>query len=211
MTRLIEKNQKSMEEDKLMNNKEYSSTASLIVSLIIVSILLVILISLWIIQSISKRILTITKEAEKIASREHTNTKPVDYTNDELRPIFNSLISVNESFREVTENANSVASGDYSVTLAPRSDKDLLGNALKKMTASLREMTAANEKHNWLSAGQNLLNEKLIGDQSIEELASNTVNFLCSYLDANIGAIYLLNEKGNNLQLGGQYAFLSPQ
>ena len=79
------------------------------------------------------------------------------------------------------------------------------------MTRSLRETTAANEKHNWLTAGQNQLNEKLIGDQSIEELATNTIGFLCAYLKANIGAVYLFNDEDKALVLNGQYAFVSPE
>jgi len=79
------------------------------------------------------------------------------------------------------------------------------------MTRSLRETTAANEKHNWLTSGQNQLNEKLVGDQSIEELASHTISFLCTYLKANIGAVYLFNAKDNELMLNGHYAFTSPK
>ncbi|MES2395587.1 MAG: response regulator [Bacteroidota bacterium] len=211
LERLVENNDRSMENTKIENNASYNATLSLIIALIIASVILSIIISYWIIQSISKRISVIAKEAEKIASREFTNDKLEDITNDELKPIFNALVSVNESFREVTENAIKVASGDIAVDLTPRSDKDSLGNALKKMTRSLRETTAANEKHNWLTAGQNQLNEKLSGEQSIEELANNTISFLCAYLKANIGAVYLLNEKDNALMLSGQYAFTSPK
>ena len=207
--KLIDKNEKSIQRDKEENNAAYNTALSLIIALIIAGIVLAVIISYWIIQSITKRISAIAKEAEKIASREFTNDKLEDNTNDELKPIFNSLISINESFREVTDNANNVASGDYAVDLAPRSDKDVLGNALKMMTRSLRETTAANEKHNWLTAGQNQLNEKLIGDQNIEELADNTISFLCDYLEAKIGAVYLFNDKENILMLSGQYAFLS--
>jgi|GEM_PF-3884599 len=116
---LIGTYEKSMENDKIENNANYNSALSLIIALIIASIILAIIISYWIIQSITKRISVIAKEAEKIASREFTNDKPEDNTNDELKPIFNSLISVNESFREVTESANNVASGDYEVDIIP--------------------------------------------------------------------------------------------
>jgi len=211
LERLIAKNEKSMVSDKEENNSSYSSALSLIIALIISSIIIAIIISYWIIQSITKRISVIAKEAEKIASREFTNDKLEDTTNDEFKTIFNSLVSVNESFREVTENAINVASGNYAVDLIPRSDKDTLGNSLKKMTRSLRETTAANEKHNWLTAGQNQLNEKLIGDQTTVELATNTISFLCTYLKANIGAIYLLDDKDKILALNGQYACLSSE
>lgn len=211
MERIITRNEKRMAEDKRISDENYTSSLNLIIVLIIAGLIILMIIAYWIVRGITKRISFIAKEAEKIASREFAGDKPEDKTKDELEPVFNSLINISESFREVTENANNVASGDYAVDFTPRSDKDTLGNALKKMTRSLRETTAANEKHNWLTAGQNQLNEKLIGDQSIEELATNTISFLCAYLKANIGAVYLFNDEDKALVLNGQYAFLSPE
>jgi CheY-like chemotaxis protein/signal transduction histidine kinase len=208
---LIQKNKRKMEEDKVQNQNDYLSSSNLIFLLIAASFLIAFIISYWIITSITKRISFIAKEAEKISSRENTNDKLEDATKDEMKPIFNSLISINESFREVADNANKVASGDYSVDLVPRSDKDLLGNALKKMTGSLRDTTAANMKHNWLTNGQNQLNEKLRGDQTEIELSENIITFLAHYLEANIGVIYLLDENSQTLQLSAQYAFSSFQ
>jgi CHASE3 domain sensor protein len=43
---------------------------------------------------------------------------------------------------------------------------------------------------NWLLTGYTELNGKLKGDQTIGELANNTITFLCNYLKANIGALY---------------------
>ncbi|MCK9402525.1 MAG: response regulator [Chitinophagaceae bacterium] len=211
MERIIIRNENRMAEDKRISDENYKSSLNLIIVLIIAGLIILMIIAYWIVRGITKRISFIAKEAEKIASREFAGDKPEDKTKDELEPVFNSLINISESFREVTENANSVASGDYTVDFTPRSDRDTLGNALKKMTGSLRETTAANEKHNWLTAGQNQLNEKLIGDQSIEELATNTISFLCAYLKANIGAVYLFNDEDKALVLNGQYAFVSPE
>jgi CheY-like chemotaxis protein len=211
LQRLIDKNERSVQQEKTENNRSYNAALSLMIILIILGILLAIIISYWITQVITKRISEIAKVAEKIASREFANDQPEDQTNDELKPIFNALISVNESFREVTAHANDVASGDYTIDITPRSDKDTLGIALKKMTRSLRETTAANVKLNWLTSGQNQLNEKLKGDQTIEELSNNTIGFLCTYLKANIGAVYQYNEHEKVLTLTGQYAFLAPR
>jgi CheY-like chemotaxis protein/signal transduction histidine kinase len=208
---LIQKNKRRMEEDKIQNHSDYLSSSNLIFSLIAASFIIAFIISYWIITTITKRISFIAKEAEKISSRENTNEKLEDATKDELKPIFNSLISINDSFREVADNANQVASGNYSVDLVPRSNKDILGNALKKMTGSLRDTTAANTKHNWLTNGQNQLNEKLRGDQTEVELSENIITFLANYLEANIGVIYLLDENSQTLQLSAQYAFSSFQ
>ncbi|MFV8373291.1 response regulator [Flavobacterium sp. LB2P74] len=62
---------------------------------------------------------------------------------------------------------------------------------------------------NWFLTGNSELNKKLIGDQSIAQLANSTISFLCTYLKANIGAVYLFNDKDNTLRLSGKFAFSS--
>jgi len=74
---------------------------------------------------------------------------------------------------------------------------------------TLKRAEAETTSKNWLLTGNTELNEKLIGDKSIEELANNTISFLCTYLKAQIGAVYLFNKKENALLLNGRYAFSS--
>jgi len=72
---------------------------------------------------------------------------------------------------------------------------------------TLKKAEAETASKNWLLTGNTDLNEKLIGDKSLEELANNTISFLCTYLKANIGSVYLFNKKENALILTGRYAF----
>jgi CheY-like chemotaxis protein len=211
LNKLVLKNKAGILKDKDQNEKNYNSALSMIIALIIASIIIAFIISFWIIQSITGRISKIAKEAEKIASREFGNDKLENKTDDELKPIFDSLVSVKESFREVTEKAILIASGNYTADMTALSEKDSLGNALNKMTSSLRESTEANEKQSWLIAGQNQLNIKLLGVQNVDTIADNIICFICTYLKANLGTVYLYNDKNNTLVLNGQYAFSSPQ
>ena len=211
LEKLVVKNENSMLNAKVENDQNYKAALGLIIALILASIVIAVLISYWIIQSITSRIAQIALEAEKIASREFGNDKLEDTTKDELKPIFDSLISVKESFREVTDKANIIASGNYTVDMKVLSENDSLGNALNKMTRSLRESTQENEKQSWLTAGQNQLNTKLIGVLNVDELSDNIIRFLCTYLAANLGTVYLFNDKNNMLELSGQYAFKSPK
>lgn len=205
--RIVARNEKKMMEDKQASEESYRSSITLIVVLIILGLLFSIVVALWIVQGITNRITFIAKEAERIASREHTGEKLVDNTHDELGPVFASLVSINQSFAEVTENAAQVASGNLNLEIVPRSDKDSLGNSLKRMTVSLRETIAENTKHNWLTGGQNALNEKMRGDQSTDELATAIITFLAEYVGASVGAAYLFDDRENKLLLAGKYAF----
>lgn len=206
---LIDENELNMLNEKKQTGRNYSTTITLIIVLMVICIGFSVLLSFWIIRSISRRILMVSEEAEKIASREFEYEDYKDQINDEMKPIFESLISVNNSFREITENANAVASGDYSLDITPRSDKDILANSLQMMTKSLREKTEANEMFNWVVSGQNHLNEKLRGDQTIQALTSKVINFLCMHLNVNLGFIWLFNKKTHKYDLHGHYGFSS--
>jgi len=80
------------------------------------------------------------------------------------------------------------------------------------VTLNLKTLKKAEQEtasKNWLLTGNTELNEKLIGDRSLDELANNTISFLCAYLKAQIGAVYLFNKKESALILNGRYAFSS--
>ena len=74
---------------------------------------------------------------------------------------------------------------------------------------ALKKSESETAGKNWLLTGNAELNEKLIGDQNIIQLANSTISFLCTYMKANIGAVYLFNEKDNTLKLTGKFAFSS--
>ncbi|MFV8333448.1 response regulator [Flavobacterium sp. GSP14] len=84
---------------------------------------------------------------------------------------------------------------------------NIVSTNLKALKASQLE----NDSKNWFLLGNAALNEKLLGTQNITELANNTISFLCTYLKANIGAVYLLNESENSLMLSGKFAFTSAE
>jgi signal transduction histidine kinase/DNA-binding response OmpR family regulator len=171
-----------------------------------VSLLLTALLTYWIINTITSRINGIAERSRKIADRELSVIDFKENFNDELTPISESLSDILESFREVAVNANEIAKGDYSVKVSPKSEKDFLGIALNKMSDTLAATTAENRRYIWLTEGQNLLNEKLRGDQSLEKLVESAIVFLCEYTKSSIGALYLMQDNGT-LHLSGRYAF----
>ena len=57
----------------------------------------------------------------------------------------------------------------------------------------------------WLTTGQAQLNEKMQGQQDITMLATSILKLLCPYMNAQIGALYVVAEQ--SLHLVGSYAF----
>ncbi|URD71144.1 response regulator [Leptospira borgpetersenii] len=206
---LVKKSEKEIQTDKQENEKRYYFTLLFLVLLVLTSFLIEIAISYWIIRTISLRIQFIAKKAERIANRELSDNRLVDFANDELRAVYESLSRIRQSFKEITDSANNVASGNYLIDFVPKSEKDVLGNSLRTMTSSLRKKTQENEKHNWIMSGQNLLNEKLRGDKAESVLSNDVIIFLSNYLKANVGAIYLCDDQKYSLSIFGRYGFTS--
>ena len=62
------------------------------------------------------------------------------------------------------------------------------------------------QNYSWLKTGQTQLADSLRGDKEIGELSTNSVDFLAEYVNAQAGAIYLVN-KYNILKMVSSYAF----
>ena len=76
------------------------------------------------------------------------------------------------------------------------------------INSNLRALKAAQQESNdknWLLTGNFELNEKIRGEQSETELSKAIISQLCTYLNMQIGAIYLL--ENSLLQLSGSYAY----
>jgi len=78
------------------------------------------------------------------------------------------------------------------------------------ISANLRVLNNAKQEsadRNWILAGNFELNEKIRGEKTETEIAQAVISQLCSYLNAQIGAVYLFDN--GQLNLAGSYAFNS--
>ncbi len=65
-------------------------------------------------------------------------------------------------------------------------------NSLDHAARKLGDATTENTRQNWLKTGQSQLSEQSSGDKTLLNLAEDIINFLVPYLDAQVGAFYLL-------------------
>jgi len=76
------------------------------------------------------------------------------------------------------------------------------------MTEALRENRDRNQRQDWLKTGIARLNDVMSGEPDIETLASKVISELATYLDAQVGALYLAQNGGKpSLSLIGSYAY----
>ncbi len=122
---------------------------------------------------------------------------------DVLAQSINTMVA---NFREVVEQADQIAGGDYNTLVSPRGKKDTLGKALFKMTETLRKNAEKFRNEDWLKSGLNELDGVLKGKNDIEDLSAGIIKFFSSYLQGQVGLIYLFDEYDGLLKLSGTYA-----
>lgn len=82
---------------------------------------------------------------------------------------------------------------------------DQANRALSERTRVLETFNQALENQIWRTNGQIRLDEVLREQQTIAQLAERVIGQLCKYLDAQVGALFLLED--DSLQLLGRYAY----
>ncbi|HFB61606.1 MAG TPA: HAMP domain-containing protein, partial [Bacteroidetes bacterium] len=122
---------------------------------------------------------------------------------DVLARSINKMVA---SFRKVVEQADRIANGDYNTLIKPRSENDTLGKALYKMTETLRKNAEKFRNEDWLKTGLNRLDGVLKGKDNIKDLSEGIIRFFATYLEAQVGLIYLYDEDSEQLKLSGTYA-----
>ncbi len=141
----------------------------------------------------------VVKQIAKGAPADKVKEKSPD---DVMAKSINQMV---ESFKSVIEQANKIADGDYSTIIKPRSDEDALGKALFIMTETLRKNDKEIKEQNWLKYGLADLDKTLRGHTNLNDLAQDTISFLCRYLGAQVGLIYFV-DSGNYLHLKASFA-----
>lgn len=124
-------------------------------------------------------------------------TQEVEKKNEET---LNRLIAIEKV-------AAKISNGDYDILSDPHS-RESLGNVaepLNRMAESLKSSFTELEEKEWLSSTVAKLNERVMGDKSMEKMATNILEELTTSTQSHVAAIYLQGED-NKLHLTGSYA-----
>ncbi|MBA2745905.1 MAG: PAS domain-containing protein [Flavisolibacter sp.] len=120
-------------------NNEVTAKSRTIVFLIATSVLLILL-AIFILVSINQSLKELRNAAVKIADGE-TGIKIKPMSNDAVGSLANSILKIDEKNIELSLAAKRIGAGDFSIPLHPRSEKDLLGNAIIRMKENLESFT----------------------------------------------------------------------
>lgn len=171
------------------------------------------LISMFVISAIAYRlsrpIVALQSWAEKLSLGDLTHMT-ISTSNDEIGELNASFIKLVNSFRDVSSICEAVSNGDLTKSLRSRSEKDVLSNSVNKMMLALKEATTGNVNKDWVRNGVVELNNIMQLQQEILDLADQVINYLGERMHAQLGVIYLADEKGEAFWFAAGYACVNP-
>ncbi|WP_052444501.1 PAS domain-containing protein [Flammeovirga sp. OC4] len=134
----------------------------------------------------------------------------IDETSDEMNDIILSSNKLRDNLGRASRFALSIGEGHFEAKFKPASDYDILGNALVQMRNKLKDVAYQDEKRNWITKGMAHFGEILRTNQDLKKLSNAIISELVSYLNANQGELYFLDETEDQkkfLNLEATYAF----
>jgi signal transduction histidine kinase len=134
---------------------------------------------------------------------------PDSHSTDELAQMKKSIKNLVESLRKTSAFANEVGNGNLEAVFTALSEHDILGQSLLTMRGNLVKIKVDEEKRKWIINGMAELGDKFRKSAGLYALCEDVLIFVCKYLNANQGAIFLHeSQEGKNiLKLVSCYAW----
>jgi methyl-accepting chemotaxis protein len=145
-------------------------------------------------QRISGNINKLKGDLEVLASG---NLVEIDEVNseDEVGQMSVALKGLVDGLKEKSEFAEKIGSGELQANYHALSNEDILGYSLLNMRENLVRVAEDDKKRNWTTEGLAKFGDILRGNnEGIETLADNIISGLVKYLDANQGALFVVND-----------------
>jgi signal transduction histidine kinase/CheY-like chemotaxis protein len=156
---------------------------------LILSLVLVIGLITYTIAIITKTLNELNRAAEQIATGA-TGLQIKAESNDAIGNLAQSIIRIDQNNKALTNAAAAIGSGNFEVEVAPRSDEDILGNAVLQMKNNLQTFSIQNQEKDWVQTGIAQLNDLIIGEKNLNDLAAKVARFITSYTNSQVGAFY---------------------
>lgn len=132
----------------------------------------------------------------KLGRGELVEEKRKKFSNDEIGEMAVAMDKLVSGLKATTQFAENIGNGNYQSDFKPLSEHDVLGNALLDMRSNLAKVAEDDKKRNWATEGMAKFGEILRTNNSdLAKLADEIIGNLVKYLNANQGAIYIMDEE----------------
>ncbi|KAF2335258.1 response regulator [Flavobacterium nitrogenifigens] len=113
-----------------------------------------------------------------------------------------------ERLKVISGIATQISKGNYDVQIDDRKADTLgaLGTSIHNMKDSLKDSFELLSQKEWLQSGVATLNDKMLGEKTIQKLSKDVIEFLCQYTNSSAGVLYVVD--GEELTVTGGYSYI---
>jgi len=149
--------------------------------------------SRFLIQTKIGPLVLVSEQLQKLGKGEFSDEQIPYAGNDEIKVILDSSQSTIKNLESLASQVDLIAAGNYSVSIEPSSNKDILGMALSSMAVALRSSKQRDENQIWLNRGLGELNRNLQGDIDMDALCEQGLSAVCRQVEAAQGVLYIFD------------------
>jgi len=113
-----------------------------------------------------------------------------------------------ERLEVISGIASQISKGNYDVKIDDTKADTLgaLGGSLHEMRDSLKNSFELLSQKEWLQTGVASLNDKMLGEKTIQKLSKDVIEFLCQYTNSSAGVLYIVD--GEEITVSGGYSYI---
>lgn len=130
---------------------------------------------------------------------------------DEIGRMAEAIENMLTGLKAKVEFAENIGKGNYESKFNLLSEDDTMGDALIQMRSNLKQAAEDDRKRNWATEGLAKFADILRSrNDNLSELSDNIVSSLVKYMNANQGALFLVNDDNQNdvfIELVACYAY----
>ncbi len=177
-------------------------------TLMLLSLVLAVLLSMYIINLISSSLFVLKNAADRIKMGATDVAIKVNSRN-ELGIVADSFRGVVQKNLALTRVAEAIGNGNYEVEVAVQSPEDKLSFAIQDMKEKLGAFTRESQKRTWILGGISDLNHLLYEETKTSQLSEKIIAFLCEYSGSEAGVFYM-HDNGGKLNPLATYGVEQP-
>ncbi|MEM7548361.1 MAG: GAF domain-containing protein [Bacteroidota bacterium] len=127
---------------------------------------------------------------------------------DEIGGILTKIQTLSENLAQVKSFADEVGSGDFDSDVQVFDNKGEIGESLANMRDSLKEVSEETKRRNWTNEGVAKFSDLIRKNQEdLQKLSDEVISSLVKYINANQGALFVLQDGEQNQQMAMQSCY----
>jgi len=159
--------------------------------------------------SVGRTLTNLKQNIEQLARGELADVRRTRHKN-EVGAITSALQRLTNRTRETAAFAKAIGEGDLHKPFAALGEQDVLGQALVTMQGNLQKIQREEQARTWVSEGLARFASMLRNQTDWQLLSSEILSGLISFINANQGALFVLNEDDGaevHLEMAAAYAW----